>query len=103
MEKAGGTDGKGQNMIMETDAVFICREVNRQTGQIAVYKLDEPFSGKMAFYLKIRQQYNPELRYYCAGANFYEEYKEEIFSALKKRNVLRENIEKLGAIIELGR
>lgn len=89
--------------MMETDAVFLCREVNRQTGQIAVYKLDEPFSGDMAFCLKIRQQFNPELRYFCAGANFYAECEAEIFAALKKRYISRESIEKLGAIVELGR
>lgn len=89
--------------MIETDAVFLCREVNRQTGQIAVYKLDVPFSGDMAFCLRIRQQFNPELRYFCAGANFYAEYEAEIFAALKKRYVLRESIEKMGAIIELGR
>lgn len=70
--------------MIETDAVFLCREVNRQTGQIAVYKLDVPFSGDMAFCLRIRQQFNPELRYFCAGANFYAEYEAEIFAALKK-------------------
>lgn len=89
--------------MMETDAVFLCREVNRQTGQITVYELDVPFSGDMAFCLRIRQQFNPELRYFCAGANFYAESKTEIFAALKKRNISRESIEKMGAIIELGR
>lgn len=87
--------------MMETDAVFLCREVDRQTGRIMVYKLDVPFSGYMALCLKIRRQFNPELRYFCAGANFYAESESEIFAALKKRYVSRESIEKMGAIIEL--
>lgn len=88
---------------METDAVFLCREVDRQTGRIAVYNLDAPFSGDVAFYLRIRQQFNPELRYFCVGANFYAESETKIFTMLKKRYVSRESIEKMGAIIELGR
>lgn len=89
--------------MMETDAVFLCREVERQTGRIMVYKLDVPFSGYMALCLKIRQQFNPESRYFCAGANFYAESETKIFTMLKKRYVSRESIEKMGAIIELGR
>lgn len=89
--------------MMETDAVFLCREVDRQTGRITVYKLDVPFSGGVAFRLGIRQQFNPELRYFCAGANFYAESETKIFAMLKKRYILRKRIEKMGAIIELGR
>lgn len=89
--------------MMETDAVFLCREVERQTGRIMVYKLDVPFSGYMALCLKIRQQFNPESRYFCAGANFYAESETKIFAMLKKRYVSRKRIEKMGAIIELGR
>ncbi len=89
--------------MMETDAVFLCREVDRQTGRIMVYKLDVPFSGYMALCLKIRQQFNPESRYFCAGANFYAESETKIFAMLKKRYVSRKRIEKMGAIIELGR
>lgn len=88
---------------METDAVFLCREVDQQTGRIMVYKLDVPFSGYMALCLKIRQQFNPESRYFCAGANFYAESETKIFAMLKKRYVSRKRIEKMGAIIELGR
>lgn len=89
--------------MMETDAVFLCREVDRQTGRIMVYKLDVPFSGYMALCLKIRQQFNPESRYFCAGANFDAESETKIFAMLKKRYVSRKRIEKMGAIIELGR
>lgn len=69
--------------MMETDAVFLCRKVERQTGRIMVYKLDVPFSGYMALCLKIRQQFNPESRYFCAGANFYAESETKIFAMLK--------------------
>lgn len=87
----------------ETNAVFLCREISKETGQIAVYELDMPVDGHMIFCLRIRQQFNPELRYFAVGANFYAENKSIIFAALKKRRATKENIESLGAIVELER
>lgn len=88
---------------IETNAVFLCREISKETGQIAVYELDMPVDGHMIFCLRIRQRFNPELRYFAVGANFYAENKSIIFAALKKRRATKENIESLGAIVELGR
>lgn len=68
----------------ETNAVFLCREISKETGQIAVYELDMPVDGHTIFCLRIRQQFNPELRYFAVGANFYAENKSMIFAALKK-------------------
>lgn len=39
----------------ETNAVFLCREISKETGQIAVYELDVPVDGHMIFCLRIRQ------------------------------------------------
>lgn len=33
----------------ETNAVFLCREIRKETGQIAVYELDVPVDGHMIF------------------------------------------------------
>lgn len=88
---------------LETNAVFLCREISKETGQIAVYELDVPVDGHMIFCLRIRQQFNPELRYFAVGANFYAENKSMIFAALKKRRATKADIESLGAIVELGR
>lgn len=32
---------------IETNAVFLCREISKETGQIAVYELDMPVDGHM--------------------------------------------------------
>ena len=49
----------------ETNAVFLCREISKETGQIVVYELDMPVDGHTIFCLRIRQQFNPEL-VFCA-------------------------------------
>lgn len=87
----------------ETNAVFLCREISKENGQIAVYELDVPVDGHMIFCLRIRQRFNQELRYFAVGANFYAENKSIIFAALKKRRATKADIESLGAIVELGR
>jgi len=84
----------------ETNAVFLCREISKETGQIAVYELDVPIDGHMIFRLRIRQQFNPELRYFVVGEKF---YTAEIIASLKKRRVLKDKIEIMGPIVELGR
>lgn len=88
---------------IETNAVFLCREISKETGQIAVYELDMPVDGHMIFCLRIRQQFNPELRYFVVGEKFYTAHKQEIIASLKKRRVLKDKIEIMGPIVELGR
>ena len=68
----------------ETNAVFLCREISKETGQIAVYELDVPVDGHMIFCLRIRQQFNPELRYFVVGEKFYTAHKQEIIASLNK-------------------
>ena len=50
---------------IETNAVFLCREISKETGQIAVYELDMPVDGHMIFCLRIRQQFNPGTAVFC--------------------------------------
>lgn len=88
---------------IETNAVFLCREISKETGQIAVYELDMPVDGHTIFCLRLRQQFNPELRYFAVGEKFYTAHKQEIISSLKKHRALKDKIEAMGPIVELGR
>lgn len=61
----------------------------------------EVFKKELA--MRIRQQFNPELRYFVVGEKFYTAHKREIIASLKKRRVLKDKIEIMGPIVELGR
>lgn len=43
------------------DMICICREVDKNTGKIAVYPIRAEVTDRLLFMLKIRQRANPEL------------------------------------------
>lgn len=82
--------------------IAICREINTRTGERAVYRLDGRATNDMLFMLRIRQMYNPELRYFATREENWEECQSEIEFFLKKRDISREMTEKIG-LVEIGR
>lgn len=88
---------------MRQTRCFFAVKSAKKPGQIAVCELDVPVDGHMIFCLRIRQQFNPELRYFVVGEKFYTAHKREIIASLKKRRVLKDKIEIMGPIVELGR
>lgn len=68
----------------ETNAVFLCREISKETGQIVVYELDMPVDGHTIFCLRIRQQFNPELRYFAVGGELLRRKQEHDFCRAEK-------------------
>lgn len=82
--------------------IAICREINTRTGERAVYRLDGRATNDMLFILRIRQMYNPELRYFATLEENWEECQPEIEYFLKKQDVSREMAEKIG-LVEIGK
>lgn len=69
--------------------LIFCREVDRVSGEVAVYPLNMDVSGRNIFVLSIRGRYNPELIYCVCGKKFFDDNKE----AMTDMDVLREMIE----------
>ena len=93
---------KKRQGLRQTRCFFAVKSA-KETGQIAVYELDVPIDGHMIFCLRIRQQFNPELRYFVVGEKFYTAHKQEISASLKKRRVLKDKIEIMGAYCRTGK
>jgi hypothetical protein len=98
----GGTPGsevKEESRRMRL--VAICREVDRDTGRIAVYPLDREINSEVLTCLEIRARMNPELRYFTLISTRWEKYGEAITGILKRRTVTRADVERIGGIVEL--
>lgn len=65
-------------MLRMKKAIVICREVNRQTGQIAVYVVPMEIDEHTVVRLSLRSMFNPELRYFFVYEDVYQEQKQEI-------------------------
>lgn len=82
--------------------IILCREVNKDTGQIAVYPLDkEPITDQLLHYLKIRARINPELQYFCILKSRWLEEGSEYEQLLHHRNLTQRNLEAIGGIVRL--
>lgn len=62
-------------MLRIEKVIVICREVNRQTGQIAVYVVPMEIDEHTVVRLSLRSMFNPELRYFFAYEEVYQEQK----------------------------
>ena len=47
-----------------TEMMVICREVDRATGEIAVYRTETEVTESLIFKLRLRARLNPELQYF---------------------------------------
>lgn len=83
--------------------IVICREVNRQTGQIAVYVVPMEIDEHTVVRLSLRSMFNPELRYFFAYEEVYQEQKQEITAMLKRRNITKREVDSVYGIAEVGR
>ena len=66
----------------------VCREVDKESGRVCVYPLDLEITSEILASLKMRAQFNPELRYFMAGI-------------LKRRTVSRADLDNIGGICEI--
>ena len=81
--------------------IAICREVDKDTGKIAVYPLETEITDRVLHCLKIRAQFNPELRYFATTAAHFRGFGDTITSTLKRRNITKEAVARVGGIAEL--
>ena len=81
--------------------IAICREVDKNTGRIAVYPLDREIDDMTVTALKIRATVNPELRYFALVSTYWERFGEAITSILKRRTVTAAEVDRIGGIVEL--
>lgn len=82
---------------------IVCREICKDTGEIAAYLCKKDVGDQDLFLVGIRSRANPELTYYairtCVAENA--EYLEEVLSLLKRRRLTEEAIERYGGIVKL--
>lgn len=81
--------------------VAVCREVDKDTGRVAVYPLDMEITGTAIQQLQLRAQFNPELRYFALTTGRWERFGDVITSILKRRAVARADVDRIGGIVEL--
>lgn len=81
--------------------VAVCREVDKDTGRIAVYKINAEITGAVVQQLQLRAQFNPELRYFTLTSGRWERFGDVITSILKRRTVTRADVDRIGGIVEL--
>ena len=81
--------------------VAVCREVDKDTGRIAVYKINTEITGAVVQQLQIRARLNPELRYFTLTSGRWERFGDVITSILNRRTVTRADVDRIGGIVEL--
>lgn len=81
--------------------IAICREVDKDTGRIAVYKVPAELDDHTLHCLRIRAMVNPDLRYFATTAAHFRGFEDIITAALKRRTVTKEAIARVGGLVEL--
>ena len=88
-------------MLRMKKVIVICREVNRQTGQIAVYVVPMEIDEHTVVRLSLRSMFNPELRYFTTTTARWDRYGEVMAGILKRRTVSRADLDNIGGICEI--
>lgn len=71
--------------------------------QIAVYVVPMEIDEHTVVRLSLRSMFNPELRYFFAYEEVYQEQKQEITAMLKRRNITKREVDSVYGIAEVGR
>lgn len=83
------------------DMIMICREVDKNSGKIAVYPLSVKVTGGALAELSIRARMNPELRYFVTLSEIWDDptLKERIIKMLSLKDVTPRVIAAHGRLI----
>lgn len=84
-----------------TEMMIICREIDRETGRIAVYQIETEVAESLIFKLRLRARLNPELQYFVTTKAHYEGFGDTITAVLKRRTVTTATIARVGGIVQL--
>lgn len=79
---------------------IICREVDKNTGRIAVYPIEAKVTNALIFRLGLRSRMNPELKYYAVELCYWLQNNEKIKSILRSKNP-DAKVKKDGGIFEI--
>ena len=79
----------------------VCREVDKESGRVSVYPLDLEITSEILASLKMRAQFNPELRYFTTTTARWDRYGEVMAGILKRRTVSRADLDNIGGICEI--
>ena len=69
----------------------VCREVDKESGRVSVYPLDLEITSEILASLKMRAQFNPELRYFTTTTARWDRYGEVMAGILKRPSEVPEN------------
>lgn len=83
------------------EMMIICREIDRETGRIAVYQIETEVTESLIFKLRLRARLNPELQYFVTTKAHYEGFRDMIAAVLKRRTVTPAAIARVGGIVQL--
>ena len=77
---------------MDFSIHILCREIDKATGDIVSYVVQKNAKGRDIFVLKMRERYNPELRYYAVKETEEEPIDNfDVLLSYLKRRVIKEN------------
>ena len=79
----------------------VCREVDKESGRVSVYPLDLEITSEILTSLKMRAQFNPELRYFTTTTARWDRHGEVMAGILKRRTVSRADLDNIGGICEI--
>ena len=77
----------------------VCREVDKESGRVSVYPLDLEITSEVITSLKMRAQFNPELRYFTTTTARWDRYGEVMAGILKRRTVSRADLDNIGGYL----
>lgn len=82
---------------------IVCREICKNTGEIAAYLCKKDVGDQDLFLVGIRSRANPELTYYAIPTCLAENAKrlDEILSLLKRRRLTERAIKSYGGLVKL--
>ena len=81
--------------------VAICREVDPETGNVAVYQVGEEMNDRTISFLQNWARNNPGFRYFTLASTRWERFGEVIAGILKRRTVTAADVDRIGGIVEL--
>lgn len=81
--------------------VAICREVDPETGNVAVYQVGEEMTDRTISFLQNWARNNPGFRYFTLASTRWERFGEVIAGILKRRTVTAADVDRIGGIVEL--
>lgn len=81
--------------------VAICREVNVETGNVAVYQVGEEMTDRTISFLQDWARNNPGFRYFTLTSTRWERFGAVITAILKRRTVTAADVDRIGGIVEL--